>query len=211
MSESIEAYPLNWPLGYPRTSSWNQSNGPFKKKSIAVLRDSLLRELSLMGASNVIISSNMELRLDGLPRSNFDKKSIWDRAIAVYFIWNKEQRVLCCDSYCSWESNLIAITKTVEALRGLERWGVSKTLKRTFQGFTELPPAPEAKKASTIKPWRSILGLPFKNNYTWIEIKDAWRKRSFATHPNRGGTAESFQEVQKAYAEAAAIAGIKDY
>ncbi len=35
--------------------------------------------------------------------------------------------------------NIQAIRKTIEAMRGLERWGVSDMLQRTFSGFKALP------------------------------------------------------------------------
>lgn len=48
----IEAYPLQWPIGYPRTS-WPYGNYLFTPKGFGFERDGLLRELKRMGARDV--------------------------------------------------------------------------------------------------------------------------------------------------------------
>ena len=74
----IEAFPLQWPIGYKRTS-WQQSSR--FNTSFANARDQIVKELRLMGAKNVIISTNVPLRQDGLPYANF--KAIADTGVAA--------------------------------------------------------------------------------------------------------------------------------
>jgi hypothetical protein len=65
----IEAYPLQWPVGYKRTS--RQQSGRFDT-SFGAARDKIVKELRLMGARDVIISTNVPLRQDG--RAGKDQK-----------------------------------------------------------------------------------------------------------------------------------------
>lgn len=46
-------------------------------------RDQLLAELRLLGAKGLVVSTNVELRLDGLPYS--ESRHIADPGVAVYF------------------------------------------------------------------------------------------------------------------------------
>lgn len=52
----IEAYPLSWPQGYPRSARREHSRF---QTSMANARDGLLEELRLMGARQIIISTNI--------------------------------------------------------------------------------------------------------------------------------------------------------
>lgn len=77
----------------------------------------------------------------------------------------------------------------------------------------EAPPEPKKKRATregsepvarTAPPrsaW-SVLGL--SAGASMAEVKRAYRKRALETHPDRGGTAEAFSEVQRAYERLAA-------
>lgn len=46
----------------------------------------------------------------------------------------------------------------------------------------------------------AILGV--ESHVTEVELKRAFRKRALETHPDRGGTAEAFRDLQRAYEEA---------
>ena len=82
MEINIEAYPLHWPIGYPRTEK--QQTSRFKYSlTIAQARESVLEELRLLGASNVIISTNVPVKKDGFLYASTRK--IDDNGVAVYF------------------------------------------------------------------------------------------------------------------------------
>ena len=61
----ITAYPLQWPAGWPRTRMPKLSK--FGNYTFEQARRELMRELNLLGARNVVISSNLRLRNDGFP------------------------------------------------------------------------------------------------------------------------------------------------
>ncbi len=79
------AYPLQWPAGWKR--SGQQRNSPFGNHSVARATDRILAELGRKpigcSAHDVVISTNVELRMDGLPRSN--RRPPEDSGVAVYF------------------------------------------------------------------------------------------------------------------------------
>lgn len=63
----IEAYPLQWPSGRPRTrlpmgSRFEQTNG----RAISFA----LHQINLLGGFHPVISSNIELGRDGMPDAN---------------------------------------------------------------------------------------------------------------------------------------------
>ena len=61
-------------------------------------------------------------------------------------------------------------------------------------------PRPDAPRPDGARSVWSILGLP--GRATEAEIKQAHRRRALETHPDRGGDAAEFREVQRAYVEA---------
>lgn len=146
----IEAYPLHWPEGWPRTkapahSRFHPTNG---RHAVA---QALLAEIRRLGGGQVVISTNVRLRNDGLPYSG--DRPPEDKGVAVYFNLKGRQMVFACDKWAKLEDNLRSIHKTIEALRGIERWGASDMMERAFSGFTALPD-------HTHRTWRQVLGVP---------------------------------------------------
>ena len=62
-----EAYPLQWPETQPHSK--RRQRAQFNT-SFAKARDALMHELRLMGAQLPVLSTNVELRRDGLPYAN---------------------------------------------------------------------------------------------------------------------------------------------
>ena len=77
MSDEVEAYPLTWPMWQPRTSFRSASDFD-SKVTIGTTRDQVVAELARFGASNVVISSNMQLRMDcRMPASRSQSIPAW--------------------------------------------------------------------------------------------------------------------------------------
>jgi hypothetical protein len=187
----IDAYPLCWPEGWKRSATRKRSKF---KAAFGFARDSLFRELKLLGVRdyNVIISSNIPLRRDGIPYAGQSNPK--DPGIAVYFRLKDKPMVLACDQYLDATDNLYAITKTVEALRGIERWGASDMMERSFTGFQALPPAQSQK-------WWKILNV--KESSTLDEVKTSYRDLARVYHPDKmGGSTEMMAKINHAYEEA---------
>jgi len=186
---STEAFPLQWPEGWQRTKRPERSRFD---TAFAAARDELLRELELMGARHIVISTNVQLRRDGLPYARMPEPD--DRGVAVYFMFNGRQQCIPCDRWDKVRDNIQAIRKTVEALRGLERWGAKSMVDAAFRGFEALPGPDQTTD------WRAVLGVPPDGGID--EARHAYRKRRREYHPDHGGDPEMFHAVQRAWEQA---------
>ena len=160
--------------------------------SFAKARDTIIDEVRRFGGRDLVVSSNIPLRRDGYPYANFTRPD--DSGVAIYFTYQGEQVVFACDKWRNAEDNLQAIRKAIEAFRGLERWGVSDLLKRAFTGFKALP------ERASGRPWWEVLDCP--EGAGAEIIKEFYRAALHRVHPDKGGTAEQFAEVQEAYKKA---------
>ena len=186
-------HPLHWPTGWPRTKYPTRAR--FGNISVARGVDDVLHELSLLRATRVVISTNLEVRLDGWPRSN--QRNPDDAGVAVYFELSGAKRVLACDRWDRVEHNLRAIAKHVEALRGMERWGVG-TIEQAFTGYAALPEPGRAKS------WHEVLGYDPDGieELTADEIQARFRDLAQRRHPDKGGTIAAFDELMRARQDA---------
>lgn len=187
MSE-LTAFPLYWPSGYHRTAI-PSSNFRFYPNSVYVEIKGLKDELTRMSARNITISTNIPLKNDGNPYSTYSKPS--DVGVAVYFTRDNKAMVLCCDKWNTVEANLRALSMSVDAMRGLDRWGVSQIMERAFMGFKALP-----EKAAGF-PWWEVLGI--SRECTAKEVVAAYKKKIKIHHPDNGGDAAKWQELQESY------------
>lgn len=210
---TIQAFPLQWPVGWPRAkerkrarfskgemqyssspggSSWMRH----REVTIADATGRLRAQLRTFGVpeGDSIISTNLELRLDGLPRSG--QREPADPGVAVYWIRPGESmKVMAIDIYDRVADNLAAVAATLEAMRAIERHGGAQILERAFTGFTALP-GPEG----SVRTWKQILGFKDDAKPSHQQVLEAYRRRRSETHPDReGGNADEFRLVQDAY------------
>lgn len=201
---TIPAYPLQWPAGWRHTAaSWRErarfgkaSRGrdgggwnPGRPLTIGEAVERVRKQLAMMGIADddLVISSNLVLRLDGLPRSN--QREPMDPGVAVYWIdaaaAGQATRCMAIDRYDRVADNLAAVAATVEAMRAIERHGGAVVLERAFAGFAALPgPASED--------WREVLEPE--------DPEGSYRRLRSRYHPDReGGNVEQFQRVQRAF------------
>jgi hypothetical protein len=100
-----------------------------------------------------------------------------DRGAAVYFTLKGQQMCFACDRWDCVADNIQAIRKTIEALRGIERWGTGDMVQQAFNGFVALPAPPSAWKVLGVKPGAS-----------WTEINEAYREKAKKAHSDVGGS-----------------------
>jgi hypothetical protein len=201
MPEAPTAFPLAWPTGRSRarsrragTFSTTKRNDPDQKRpkplTLAEARERLATELDRLGARLPILSSNVELRLDGQPRSG--QHSPQDPGVAVYFQLAGDPIVLACDQYFDVAQNIAAIAAHIDAMRRMERYGVA-TVKQMFTGFLALP-AP-----IVIDDWRDALGHP----KDLAEAEFNYRYRIAHAHPDvLGGSHAEAARLNAAVARA---------
>jgi hypothetical protein len=147
-----------------------------------------MEELKRLGATHVVLSTNVELRKrDGLPRSG--RRMPDDRGVAVYFQWKGNSQCMPCDKWNRVECNIWAIAKCIEALRGLERWGAKNMVEASFRGFAALPEHASQPKVDY-----------FQGCDTKVTVQKRFKNLSKLYHPDaEGGDKDKFIDMMKAY------------
>ncbi|WP_160119676.1 J domain-containing protein [Rhodovarius lipocyclicus] len=155
------AYPLAWPAGWPRTQC--RQVWPGKNITLAAALTECQAELRRLGATNIVLSSNVTLGADRPA----------DPGVVAYCTYDGMQVSIPCDRWVTVAGNLRAIAKTIEAMRGMERWGAKHMIKAMFQGFVALP-AP--------KSWWEIIGA--QATASMADIEAAYRQAARRAHPD---------------------------
>jgi hypothetical protein len=194
--KGIDAFPLSWPDGWQRTPI-NERRSSKYQVSFGKARDDLVEELRLFGVQShdAVISTNVALRIDGLPYSNQREPN--DPGVAVY--WSNRKlgsRVIACDAWRTVRENLRAVGLAIQGLRLIERTQASEILKRAFTGFAALP------ASSSLPSWATILGFTTIGGLTLDDVEAAYRKRVQEHHPDRGGEHEAMVQLNRARDEA---------
>lgn len=193
MNDLPTAYPLQWPAGRPRTAAPETTYvfrraGSRSRYTITQAVDLILAELGRMGVESVVISSNLRVRLDGRPHA--DQRAPQDAGAAIYFQHRGRQVCFACDKWSTVEDNLRAISLTLEAVRGMERWGAA-SIEATFTGYAALP-APAGAN------WWEVLEVE-RGTPSPDVIRASYRRLVKQHHPDTGGSADKFREIQEAY------------
>lgn len=170
--QSVAAYPLQWPDGWQRTPAAERRTSQFKATTDKA-RTQLLNEVARMGGTLPIISSNVPLRADGQMRA--DREPV-DPGVAIYFQRAGKSLVFACDTFDMVRENLRALALTINALRGIERWGASQMMERAFSGFKQL----EAENAGPS--WWSVLQIDA--HATASQVEEAYRRLARIAHPD---------------------------
>jgi hypothetical protein len=196
----LSQYPLSWPDGWKRTP-WNQrKRATFTRYgdrlTIQAGLQRVLQQLEMMSIrrDDIIISTNVPTRLDGLPRS--DQRKPDDPGVAAY--WRKSQNApmqcMAIDIYDEVADNLGAVAASLSALRAIERHGGAQVQERSFRGFAALP------ERTGNRPWREVLDVA--GNVTQESLEGQYRRLARVRHPDFGGSDEGMAELNVARAEA---------
>jgi hypothetical protein len=197
MAEPATRFPLAWPLGWARTPAGRRQRAAFRKSTTTMVatgpvgqtrretRDRpltvaealtrLAGELARLGATHELLSTNIPIRLDGLPRSGLAEPA--DPGVAAYFRLKGQPRCLACDRWDRTADNIAAVAQHIDALRRIDRYGVG-TLDQVFAGYAALAPAAEAD-------WWYVLGI--RPTATLVEVEEAYRRLAKERHPDAGG------------------------
>lgn len=207
----MQRYPLSWPDGWKRTQNAHRVHAKFsgservnyaggggytRKRDLTIAESTarVMDELRKLGVleGDSIISTNLQVRLDGLPRSGQAEPA--DPGVAVYWqVRGEPMRVMAIDQYYRTADNLAAVAATLNAMRAIERHGGAQILERAFTGFDALP---DPNKRN----WRDVLGNDIS---TRAELDAIYKRLRSDAHPDRpGGNAERFNDVQRAYEQA---------
>lgn len=190
----VEAYPLQWPPGWPRETKRNRAR--FGEWPIHKATVELKEEVRLLGGRNLVLSSNLILNNDGSPRSN--QRQPEDPGVAVYFTLNGTQKCWPCDRWDRVEHNIRAIALSIGAIRGLDRWGSKSAVDAAFSGFRALPES--TVPATTWRPWFKVLQMEPEEGLGAAEKK--YRQLAALHHPDMGGDQAAMADLNRAVREA---------
>lgn len=165
----------------------------------------LERELRMIEAENIVLQmavTDRMVRLDG-----------WIRADArpahpgVILTFDSIHGPLSypCDTFDDWQANVRAIALALEALRKVNRYGVSRRGEQ-YRGWKQLPAAGQSTTTLTARTAAAILatmgGAPATDPDTILEdpeLATRLHRRALRTvHPDAGGSAKDFHRLQEA-------------
>lgn len=199
-----------WPKGHERTPAADRTRSRFDS-TYSATTDLLDRELRMIGANNAVLQVDIaegRIRLDGLPYADA-RIGVEDSGVVLSFETEGGRYMYPCDTYRDWKDNLRAIALTLEHLRAVDRYGVSKSGEQ-YVGWRALPADVDA--AMTRKEAATIIvrtaGLPEEDRAGAIDslselgvypdLRWIYRQAASNSHPDAGGTAAAFHRVQTA-------------
>lgn len=192
---TTNAYPLQWPIGWKRTEAVARRRAPYRDPSFAADRDDIVRQIGILKGRDVVVSSGIALRRDGLPYAGLAEPA--DPGIAVYWTDRRGRPcVMAADAFRTVRENLHAVRLALEAFRQLERTGASQVLDRAFEGLAALPA--NAGPTNGRETWRDVLGIgagPVDEE----AIRTAYAILARRHHPDRGGTHEAMAAINLAF------------
>jgi hypothetical protein len=180
---------------WPRAFTPNRKRAPFRAPYGATM-DLIARELRLLCAKAPVLLmalNDQQIRLDGRP---YAKAIPLHPGVILAFTVGKQQMQFPCDAFLTWPENLRAIALALEALRKVDRYGVTKQGEQ-YAGWKALPPpngdhwTPEAARQFI----DSIIG---SGRVGLIGISASIREAEMVTHPDKGGHPSDFNKVQQA-------------
>lgn len=189
----------------PIGSDWQGENtfsrrySPFRANWSKTI-DQLEHELEELGAKEVVFQLDMEerdIRLDGMPRADAKPRS--PRVIISFESKHGPLRYQC-DAFegnyrePSWQANVRAIALGLEALRQVERYGITKRGEQ-YTGWKALPESSQSHDEAiaflaSVTGWTpAVVAGSLQNSY-----RDAAKR----LHPDVGGNRDMWEQLQKA-------------
>jgi hypothetical protein len=153
-------------------------------------------ELARSGVTDVVISTDIPLRLDGRQRSGVKPD---DPGVAVWFRRNGELRCIAVDAFDTVAANLRAIALVIEGVRRMERYGCAGLLARAVTALTYAPALPQSAGEGR-RAWHDVLGVAPGAPQDVVEA--AYKVLARTRHPDAGGSRAEWDELARAIEEA---------
>jgi hypothetical protein len=204
--DSMTLRPIEqWP-GKP-TATRQRSNFSAPSRSTLDLLD---RELHYLGTSNrnaptvlQVALREQDFRNDGMPRANARPT----HPGVILSIESKHGPLSYpCDRFDLWQDNLRAIALSLEALRKVDRYGVTKSAEQ-YTGFKSLPAGAARGDATTADCEMVILSYADLPMGEPVSLDRAYRQARSKVHPDRRGGSRTAWDAVEAAADALRAAG----
>lgn len=182
--------------GWPGKPTARRKRASFRASYVDTLR-LLDTELRHLGARSVVLQVALtedQIRLDGRPRAGATPSH---PGVVLSFESKHGPLSYPCDTYADWEDNLRAVALALEALRAVDRYGVTRQAEQ-YRGWAALPPPASPAVVTVVAACdllRRLAGVPLVTRDT---LDEAYRCAVKKVHPDVGGTSEAFQQIQQA-------------
>lgn len=200
LAEICRVRPLaTWPGSRTREPRRSTFRAPWGK-SVQMLGNELRR----VGAKGAILQVEIEeryFRIDGFPRA--DARQTGPGVILSFEHPIAGALMYPCDRFDSWQDNVHALALSLEALRAVDRYGVTKSAEQ-YRGWKALPASTDGPmdRDEAARVICAEAGLdPSKAELVrdnTFERKAAVLEALRNTHPDQGGKVEAFHRVQRA-------------
>ncbi|TDD37837.1 hypothetical protein E1287_07195 [Actinomadura sp. KC06] len=188
------------PVTSPRRSS-----GVFRASWKSTL-DLLQREAGLLGADLVVLqvdAGKADIRQDGMLRA---RAHVEFPGVVVSFSSDHGPLRYAADTYQqewggalpAWQANVRAIALTLEALRAVDRYGVTRRAEQ-YVGFRALPAAEGgfASSDDAVR-WMRDQASPHAKDADTATPNGLYRFLAKQLHPDTGGTADDWERLDQA-------------
>lgn len=145
-------------------------------------------------------------RLDGRPRAH----AVAEHPGVIFSLDSKHGPLSYpCDTFTTWQDNLRAVALALEALRKVDRYGVTKRGEQ-YRGFLAIEATAAPAGFATAEAARAfLLDVVMKNRggvtpsaeELLTTVSEVLRRAQRITHPDTGGDAATFQRVSLAEAK----------
>lgn len=198
--------PLQWQG--PSTPAQHRRPRSAFRASWSDTLDLLEHELELLKATDVVIEADFaerDIRLDGWPKANARQPA--HPGVRIAFDSKHGPLVYATDSCTFWQHNVRSIGLGLEALRAVDRYGVTRRGEQ-YTGWRQIGAGPTSSSVFpvTSDAWDYLTTVVGADRPTTGSVsEDAARRRVMAqarraAHPDTGGTQEAWLLVQDAIA-----------
>lgn len=187
------------PIGiWPGKLSTKRKRSTFRVGYTATLTllDSELHHLSARNVVLQVALTEEDIRLDGRPRAG-SKSS--HPGVILAFDSKHGPLKYPCDTFERWEDNVRAIALSLENLRAVDRYGVTRRGEQ-YSGWTALPAPTNGAmdKEQALSFIRRTIGAASARPTSKDDLDSMYRHAAMATHPDRGGNPDDFKRLQQA-------------
>lgn len=184
-------FPLLWPDGKKRTTSYQRQKGHFNTATVAAALDDLSSEMSRCSIRYYELTANFSGRGNAMGRVDDPGAALWFLAPKSDITATQNLMTIACDKFDTICQNIRGISLTMQRLRLVDEIGAYSFV-QAVKGAEALPP-PDP-------PWWTTLHITEQTPLAIAEL--AYRELSKAAHPDAGGDRVAWDRLSRAIEQA---------
>lgn len=188
---------------WPGEKTRGRINSPFRAGYLDTL-NLLEEELGKLRAKEIVLQAAIgweDIRNDGWPKSG---ARFFDAGVILTFESTNGALSFPCDRFTDWQANLRAIALSLQALRAVNRYGVTRRAEQ-YQGWKRIAPPSDSPFGNKDEAARFLAGEgEMKGDYRFLIDDSAirqsiYRRAAAKLHPDAaGGSHDAFVKLQAA-------------